>query len=565
MKIHLALAAITSLVVADTAMAHSEHGKGGHGKNGLEAGFSKTGPSTSTEPYVLPSTDGVSAISILTVGDSIDGYRLVGVPDGTGAFEMSDRDGGHGWRFHHGPRGRDVFNWVVHHELGRAAGVTRSHGSTGSFVSRWTIEKGTLKVVAGRDQINSPSDLFTWNGSAYVPGTTAFERFCSADMAGPGAYGFHQLGTDARIFLGGEETSTPFTDDYGRAWAHIATGPNTGKAYQLPRIGKHAFENVVASPHSQRKTIVMVGDDAGTATNVTVANVCRTAGQTGCTSPPSEVFMYVGTKQRTGNEIERAGLTNGKLYGLRVKVNGAVVTGENKEFVFSAAAPAVTTARFELVDFGDVSGKTGVQLQDEAITQQVTQFIRVEDGAWDPRRGRERDYYFVTTGNISTNATTWLPSRLWRLRFDDIERPEKGGSIEMLLTNQFYPGAATTPNDDPSYQMLDNIGIDKLGRIVLQEDTGGNNRLGRTYVYGIDSGELVEVARSNPKFFAGTAATNPDFLTNNEEASGAIDASEFLGPGWFLMSMQSHKASTEAELVEGGQLMAMFIDPRIAR
>jgi hypothetical protein len=532
----LALAAIVGLALADVAAAQTT-----------------VGPSTTTEPYLVPTTEGVSTTSVLTTGDTIGGYRLVGIPDGLGAF------------FNNAIQPGTSFNVVAHHELGSAAGVTRSHGSKGALVSRWTIDRATLKVLSGRDQINSPSTLFLWNGSGYVPGTTAFERFCSADMAGVGAFASNSLGTAQRIFLGGEETSPSFSPDYGRAWAHIATGPNAGKTYQLPRLGRHSYENVVASPFAQKKTIVMIGDDAGTATNVTVANVCRTAGQTGCISPPSEVFMYVGAKLSTGNEIERAGLTNGKLYGLRVKANGAVVTGENKDFVFSSTAPAVTSARFELVDFGDVSNKTGVQVQDEAITAQVTQFIRVEDGAWDPRPGKQNDFYFVTTGNISTFATTWLPSRLWRLRFDDIANPEAGGTIEMLLTNAFYPGAATTPDDDPNYQMFDNMGIDGLGRIVLQEDAGGNNRLGRIYVYGIDTGQLVEVARSNAKFFGGSAATNPTFLTNNEEGSGVIDASAFLGAGWFLMSVQNHLASSDPQLVEGGQLLAMFIDASIAR
>lgn len=532
----LALAAMAGLALADMAAAQTI-----------------IGPSTTTEPYVVPVKAGVSVTSILTTGDAVGGYRLVGIPDGMGAYFANP--------FQQGSN----FNVVVHHEVGSTAGVARSHGSKGALVSRWTIDRATLKVLSGRDQINSPSDLFLWNGSAYAPGTTAFERFCSADMPGVGAFASSPLGTAQRIFLGGEETSPPFSNDFGRAWAHIATGPNAGKTYQLPRMGRHSFENAIASPFAQKKTIVMIGDDAGTATNVTVANVCRTAGQTGCASPPSEVFMYVGTKQSTGNEIERAGLTNGKLYGLRVKVNGAVVAGESKDFVFSSAAPAVTSARFEFVDLGDASNKTGGQLQDDAITNQVTQFIRVEDGACDPRPGKQNDFYFVTTGNISTSATTWLPSRLWRLRFDDIANPEAGGTIEMLLTNAFYPGAATTPDDDPNYQMLDNMGIDGLGRIVLQEDTGGNNRLGRIYVYGIDTGNLVEVARHNAKFFGGTAVTNPNFLTNNEESSGAIDASSFLGAGWFLMSVQSHRALSDAELVEGGQLMAMFIDPSIAR
>ena len=44
------------------------------------------GPSTTSTPYVLPSLAGVKTTSILTVGDEIGGYRLVGIPDGLGAF-----------------------------------------------------------------------------------------------------------------------------------------------------------------------------------------------------------------------------------------------------------------------------------------------------------------------------------------------------------------------------------------------------------------------------------------------------------------------------------------------
>ena len=49
------------------------------------------------------------------------------------------------------------------------------------------------------------------------------------------------------------------------------------------------------------------------------------------------------------------------------------------------------------------------------------------------------------------------------------------------------------------------------------------------------------------------------FLTQDEEASGVIDASDLLGDGWFLVDVQAHYA-TDAELVEGGQYLALF-DP----
>lgn len=530
------------------------------------------GPSTASEPYLLPARPGVRTMSLLTVGDNVGGYRLVGLPDGMGAWD--------------GDRG--TFNLVVNHEIGKALGINRAHGSIGAFVSRWSINARTGQVLAGRDHHTAPSDVFTWNGASYIQGATAYDRLCSADLAPRSAYfarsWFGRFGAKSRIFLSGEETSPSFSADHGRVFAHVVSGPDTNESYELPRLGKIAFENALASPYPQPKTIVMLQDDAGRETNVTTANVCRSQGQPGCVEPPSELYMYVGEKMRRGydfrdddhdddrrhngaKEIELAGLTNGNLVGIRVRnaTTGAVVTGENKDFVFGSSAPTVTSARFETVNLGDVSHKTGVQIEDESISQQVTQFIRIEDGQWDPRPGKERDFYFVTTGRLSSDPAVWRPSRLWRVRFDDIRRPELGGKIEMLLSGQFYAGAGTTPDADPSFQMLDNMTIDRYGRIIIQEDTGRDNRLARIYAYGIDSGKLELVARHSAKFFGGDAATNPNFITNDEESSGVIDVSEFVGPGWYVLNSQAHKASSDSELVEGGQLLGLYINPSIAR
>ena len=220
-------------------------------------------------------------------------------------------------------------------------------------------------------------------GTQYVAGTTAFERLCSADLPRQGAFLRGSHGTPNRIFLSGEETSPPFTADHGRVFAHVLTGPGKNQSWELPRLGKMSFENSVASPFPQEKTIVMLNDDANRETKLT-SNICSAAGQQSCTEPPSELYVYIGTKQRHGNDIERAGLTNGNFYGVRVIVGGSPVTGEDPVNVLGTVGP-VTSGRFELHNFGNVSGMTGVQIQTASIANQITQFIRVEDGAWDPR------------------------------------------------------------------------------------------------------------------------------------------------------------------------------------
>jgi hypothetical protein len=98
------------------------------------APIGNNGPSTTTEPYLVPSVPGVKCISILTVGDAIGNYRMVGIPDGLGAYASSNGN----------------FTLLMNHELGGTSGIARGHGSPGAFVSRWIIDRGTLKVRRGK-------------------------------------------------------------------------------------------------------------------------------------------------------------------------------------------------------------------------------------------------------------------------------------------------------------------------------------------------------------------------------------------------------------------------------
>ncbi len=468
------------------------------------------GPSTSTEPYVLPSMAGVTTTSILTVGDSINGYRMVGIPDGLGAFKS----------------GHQTFTLLMNHELRPTQGAVRAHGSPGAFVSRWEIKRKTLEVLKGKDQTPSPNDVYSWDpaNGQYAQGTVAWNRFCSADLAPQNAFFSHGKGTQDRLYLNGEET------DDGVAWAHIATGPNKGQSWQLPRFGRMSFENVVASPHRQLKTVVALLDDAAASTSPTPPNV------------PSELYIYVGTKTNHGNPVERAGLTNGGLFGMRVAVNGIAVTEESNADGLGSGGNYIGSGTFNLHNLSDVSNKTGIQLQDDSIAAGIFRMQRVEDGVWDPRPSHKNDFYFVTTASFSTN------SRLWRLRFNDIQHPENGGTIEILLTGS------------EGHKMLDNMTMDRLGRLLIQEDIGGNDRIGKIWLYDTNSGQLIEVAAHNPALFTPPV---PPALTIDEESSGIIDAKRILGRGWFLLDVQAHFAHSDPALVQGGQLLAMYVDPSI--
>jgi hypothetical protein len=103
----------------------------------------------------VPTLPGVRTIPILTTGDSIRGYRMVGIPDGLGAFNSDGHD----------------FTLIMNHELLATNGIARGHGSKGAFVSRWKIDRRTLEVLKGEDFTSSPEKVFLWDVAAqkYVP------------------------------------------------------------------------------------------------------------------------------------------------------------------------------------------------------------------------------------------------------------------------------------------------------------------------------------------------------------------------------------------------------------
>jgi len=482
------------------------------------------GPSTQQTPYVVPVAPGVRTISIASNGNGtttpdetynkLGGgtYRLVGIPDGAGAFDNGD----------------GTFTMLVSHELGATAGINRAHGSKGAFVSKWVINKADLSVVGGRDLVTDPSLVRTYNtaNGQYTSGTTAWQRFCSSDLAAPSAYynAATGLGTQVRLFTVGEETSGDAQgNNQGRGFAFEIDGTNAGRATELYKFGNIAYENILASPFAQDKTVVFNMDDADRNFSSNAADA------------PSQLFLYVGDKTNSLDAIEAAGLTNGALYGVQVGslANEDLIVGQQRFNLFNMEGASTGAGTL------DVSVDNGLGLEQASIVNGLTQFHRIEDGVWDPTN--EDVFYFVTTDTLTTSGGA---SQLWKVTFDDITNPLAGGAIEALTTGT------------EGYEMFDNltaVDLDGNTLLLLQEDVGSNARLGKHWLYDTAADSLLELAQNDPARFA--APTAP--FTRDEEASGLIPA-PFLGRGWFLGTMQA-QYSIAGELVRGGQLYAMYV------
>jgi hypothetical protein len=437
------------------------------------------GPSSSQTPYVVPTAPNVRTISILTTGDQVGGYAMAAIPDGLGAYDNGD----------------GTFTLLVDHEIPESVDVRRAHGGIGATISRWTIRKADLAVLDGRDHVRQ---VYRWrlaSGSYELDPAYAFDRLCSATLAEVSATYDARTGTgyQGRLFFNGEEAGSS-----GRAFAHTLDGVS----YELPRMGRAAWENQVPHYGTGLKTVVVGLDD----------------------DDSGQVYVYVGTKTNSGTPADRAGLNNGKLYGVKV-ADFPVETDEG-----------IVSARFELFDLGDLSNDDGPELEEDSVAAGVTAFQRPEDGAWDP--SRPRDFYFTTTGVTAG-------SRLWRLRFDNVDNVLAGGRISMIFDDSDGPRA------------MDNITITRDGWLYLQEDHGAHVRVSAIWAYNLVTGDdPVKIAEHDPLRF-GEGGT----LTIDEESSGIIDATEILGPGWLLFTSQAHFKG-QPDSVQGGQLLAAQFVPR---
>ncbi|HYZ32138.1 MAG TPA: hypothetical protein VE684_07630 [Crenalkalicoccus sp.] len=485
-------------------------------------------------PYLLGLEPNVHFESLLTAGDVVNGKIFGGTPDGIGAFDNGD----------------GTITILLNHEIAingtfsNPASAVHDHGSAGSWVDAIVLDKTTHEVISLSDlgqTIYQDND----GDGVYTQATTAISRLCSADLASVNAFFYagadgivgtaDDVGTTNRIFLNGEEqgigngTPTAGGGAYdSRAFAWIATGADKGSVFELPGMGNTSFENLVASPNSGAKTVVMMDND---------------------TSPAGQVYVYVGNKQATGNDIQKAGLVGGHLFGIVAEGIGAASNTSTDNGREASQTEVPTSGSFALADLGDVSGMTGTQILTAANAAGVSGWWRPEDGAWDNQNPNK--YYFVTTA--SQTAST----RLWSLTYTDITHPELGGTFKLE-----FQGTVGTQ------VMFDNVTVDQNGHVILCEDPGSYNGASKVWDYDPASGQIHLIAKHDPALFGDgdlTHLTTPPTapFTTDEESSGVIDVTSLLGDAntkAYLIDTQAHYLTGDPNTVEGGQLQVMYVD-----
>ena len=491
--------------------------------------------------YMEPVATGVSLDPFATAGDSIDGYLIGGIPDGMGVIPVNGK-----------------LRVLTNHEWSNANPIASARGSasgmtTASYVSEMHYDLKKKTVVAGKDFMEW-IEWYDYQGDKFGVIPTApvgaalvdqygsqahsylINRFCSSTLADAGEFYNKKtgLGYKGAVYLTGEEGG-----DESRGFA----GNQDGEFVQVPGFGLAAWETFVNAPTTSNATVVM-GNEDGAATD-------------------SQLFMYAGTKTKTGEWYEKAGLTNGKLY-----VMATDVLNDNA-FRAKYAKGVSAPASFKVIDY-----KQNGKLQNDKARELGMTLARVEDGHFDPKK--PNDYYFVTTeSNKDPKATAPNPATptvsrdggaLWRLRFVDVNNPTKGADLTMLLDG----------SEAPYLSKPDNIVVDDAGNILIQEDPGNNALIARVVSYRISDGKLATIAKFKDTYF--NSANTTTFITQDEESSGIVDVTSYLRTGksdkakYYMMVAQIHATPAKsrpdltptpadiANAIEGGQWYVMKVN-----
>ena len=202
---------------------------------------------------------------------------MVGIPDGLGAFDNGD---GTLHRAHE-PRAARA-----------TAGIVRAHGASGRL--RLEVDdrrRARSSVLHGEDLIQQ---VATWNAAAGTYNAPAkgiaFSRLCSADLPEPSA--FYDAASGPRL---------------RRPPLHERRGERRRGPRVRPRLDGHELGAARRSASSRGRTASPTRPPAPRPSSSGLDD-----------STPGQVYVYVGQKTVGRHPVERAGLTGGTLYGVKV-------------------------------------------------------------------------------------------------------------------------------------------------------------------------------------------------------------------------------------------------------
>jgi hypothetical protein len=520
----------------------------------------KSGFETGQPSMLTPVMANVDVKPLLTVGDVLpSGYRFEAIPDG-----ISVRTKGEG-----------RVDLYVNHETSKVpfpyvtAAPTAANGENdfdNAQVSQLILNQHSAGVL---------------NGSFAISSSSGYQRFCSNYLATA------KEGFDRDILFTNEE-SPDYVLRQEASWPPAIGSPaeresglvvaldvQTGKHRPIHGMGRHNHENNVAIP-GFGYPVVFSGDDTFTSGPLTIP-----AGgplPAGTVPAQSQLYSYIApsTDALLADEgklwafvSDTSGLNDYYDFtpvssstqvaaGHFIEVPKNIATGLNPDGTEIKAAdvgfPLPPTDGSWQRDLRSLStpqiGIDGPQwvLEYWSDLNNVFQFVRVEDIAYDKRPGMGNVVYIVDSGRGTagtSQAGRSTNGRVWKMVLDPTN-PKVVTSLRVLVEGDDNPVKTLDEVHQP-----DNVESTANG-LLLTEDPGSSQQFpaGSTdpsattarLWYVPFSGTPQVVVKVNQSADGGPTDVDgrPAGNWGAWESSGIVDASAAFGPGSFLIDVQAH-------------------------
>jgi len=522
-------------------------------------GANNSGFKTAKPSMLTPVMAGVQVTPMLTVGDVLpSGYRFEAIPDGISVRPRS-------------PGRVDLF---VNHETSKVpfpyntAAPTAINGESdfdNSQVSRLIVNPLSGGVL---------------NGSFVIPSSGGFQRFCSNYLATA------KEGFSRDIFFTNEESpdyvfrqedswppplNDPAQEENGVV---LALDPRNGQYQAIYGMGRHNHENNVAIPGFD-DLVVLSGDDtftSGPLTGVTFPPGITAPAQSQLYSyiaPDTESLLddegdlwafvsddpnfddYYDFVPGSGQSVSGHFIEVPKDIATGLKSDGSELKAVDKGYPTPPPSPAWQSDLRSVSPLG-IDGPQWV-LEYWSDINNVFQFVRVEDIAYDKRPNMGNTVYVVDSGRGTAGISEPGRStngRVWKMVLDP-DDPTVVDSLSIAVEGDDNPVKTLNEVHQP-----DNIETTQTG-LLLTEDPGSSqqfppgsldpNATTARLWYVPFSGASQVVAKIDQSADEGPTDVGPLPTLNASignsgawETTGIVDASEAFGPGAYLINIQAH-------------------------
>ena len=547
-------AAATAALALSGVMTATATGNGNGDRH--RAGFR-----TSQPAMLTPVRPGVEVKPLLTVGDDLSsGYHFEAIPDGISLL----------------PGRKGTVDVYVNHETSKVpfpyvtAAPTAANGENdfdNSQVSHLVLNQHGAGTLSGEMVIKS---------------SAGYQRFCSNYLA-TAREGFSRptlfTNEESPDYVYRQEASwppVPGSPDEEEAGLVVALDVKSGKHEPIYGMGRHNHENAVPIP-GYDKPVVLSGDDtftSGPLTGVFPAGAVPAQSQLysyiaknsqSVMKDKGDLWAFVSDTPGVKNYYDVLPGSGTDVKGHFIKVPKRIATGKNADGTEIKAAdlgfPAPPNDGSWQTDLR-LTTPTGIDgpqwvLEYWSDINNVFQFVRVEDIAYDKRRGMHNVVYLADSGrgrradqSQDTPNFRSTNGRVWKMVLDKRD-PTKVTSLTVLAEGDDNPVKTLAEVHQP-----DNLESTPTGLLITEDpgssqqfpagSTDANATTARLWFVPF-SGTPDVIAKVDQSADGGSTDVDgrPPGNWGAWESSGVVDASAAFGRGAFLINVQAHSLWVE--------------------